>query len=201
MNGYLDEDSIKSYVNTAHSIAISKGFWDEDKDKSYWEIDLDRIICLIVSELSEAVESHRKGKHANVKDFEEAIEVGAPFEESFQCFIKDSFEDEIADAFIRLFDLCGYLNYQPKNVYNSWLEFRKYRAQKGSLFFLINNTIKNLSTCQDDGYLIYSNLDDAFSYLILVADSSDFLEKPVNYYIEKKMEYNKTRPPKHGKLY
>jgi len=42
---------------------------------------------LVVSELGEAIEAHRTG--------------------SFGIGQKDTFEDEIADAIIRLFDLCG----------------------------------------------------------------------------------------------
>lgn len=60
---------------------------------------------LIVSELGEALEAHRKGKFADwerhdlLYDYEDR---GASMK--FEYYIKDTFEDEIADAAIRILD-------------------------------------------------------------------------------------------------
>ena len=58
-----------------HSIAKEKGFWEEERN-------VGEALMLIVTELAEAMEGHRKQD-------------------------QDNFREELADAFIRLFDLCG----------------------------------------------------------------------------------------------
>ena len=86
----------------AFSNAKNKGFHN---DKPVFAKE----IMLIVTELSEAVEASRKGMKADLKNFYLGLDDNN-FEQNFNTFIKDSVEDEIADAFIRLFDLCGIYN-------------------------------------------------------------------------------------------
>ena len=61
---------------------------------------------LCVSELSEALEADRKDRRARTIG---VISKGS-FKEDFETYVKDTFEDEIADAIIRILDLCGYLH-------------------------------------------------------------------------------------------
>jgi len=96
---------IKEIMQEIHKNNVDKGFWENKETKNVGEV-----LMLCVSELSEALEAHRKNKFANIKGFE--MEKGyhvhgdkLDFEQSFQVHIKDSFEDEIADTVIRLFDL------------------------------------------------------------------------------------------------
>ncbi|MDP2938898.1 MAG: nucleotide pyrophosphohydrolase [Candidatus Omnitrophota bacterium] len=67
--------TIKELTRLCHKIAKEKGFWDEKRN-------LGEMLMLVVTELSEAMESYR------IQD-------------------KKNFNEEIADSFIRLFDLCG----------------------------------------------------------------------------------------------
>ena len=72
---------------------------------------------LVTSELAEALEADRKGRKANYIGYQDTYESIATenadpsgnlaHECAFKAHIKDSFEDEIADAIIRLLDLCG----------------------------------------------------------------------------------------------
>ena len=61
---------------------------------------------LTVSELAEALEADRKNKRADLSAFfdKEPCEI-FPFREKFEVHVKDTFEDELADATIRLLDL------------------------------------------------------------------------------------------------
>ena len=99
--------TLKELGRRAFETAKAKGFHDEP-------IDIPRALMLTVSELAEALEADRKNKRANVEAFGRwdatfrCIEEGNRqkcFISDFEAFIKDTFEDELADAAIRLFDL------------------------------------------------------------------------------------------------
>jgi len=95
----------------AHRIAKEKGFWD----KPSW--NLGEKLMLITSELGEALEADRKNHYSASDKFNDVLDeyvcVPIPQETYVNAFtsnIKDSFEDELADAVIRLFDLAGKMN-------------------------------------------------------------------------------------------
>lgn len=90
----------------------AKGFWGEDpKTRNRSEC-----LMLMVSELAEAQEALRNNEHSTVEGtlIEEWVELHAGgqidndmFRENFKMAVKDSHEDEIADALIRILDYCG----------------------------------------------------------------------------------------------
>lgn len=89
------------YANTKN-----KGFYDDPQPVS-------GRLMLVVSELAEALEADRREHYANLREYEEQIGIPpvlgvAPFSEVFEHTIKDTFEDEVADAIIRLLDLCAH---------------------------------------------------------------------------------------------
>lgn len=103
----------------ALEIANKRG-WNQGSYKHY--------ICLIVSELMEAVEAYRKNKHSKVDlylkhtDRSECLECIQRWGEDFYSgnagivmgafitFIKGTVEEELADTFIRLLHLAGLNN-------------------------------------------------------------------------------------------
>jgi len=94
---------IQELCDKAHKAAKTKGFWDKPKE-------IGTTLMLIVSELGEALEAHRHNKHAYISNF--IINVNdshAKYNSNFEINIKDTFEDEIADTFIRLGDFCASL--------------------------------------------------------------------------------------------
>ena len=121
-------------IKECHKIAKSKGFWDNPRN-------VGEMLMLITSELGEAMEAHRKGKFANWEHFEKIksksesdfnhLYHNENFESrqkvAFEHAIKDSFEDEIADAVIRLFDLVGGLNIDLEKHINEKLKYNKTR--------------------------------------------------------------------------
>lgn len=86
--------NIKELQKEIHENAVNKGFWDK-------EHNFGNDIMLIVTELAECVEAHRLGEHANLEGFDNGTE---DFTTEFKKHIKDTIEDELADAFIRLLD-------------------------------------------------------------------------------------------------
>jgi NTP pyrophosphatase (non-canonical NTP hydrolase) len=122
---------MKNLISQAHEMAKSKGFWDEKRNTG-------ELLMLVVSELSEALEALRKDHYADqavVESLSHDLELDRTDEEfllkainwktSFEQGVKSSFEDEIADVAIRLFDLCGGLgvdlekHIELKMMYNS----------------------------------------------------------------------------------
>ena len=105
---------INELVRKAHKNAIDKGFYQEKRE-------IGTALMLIVSELSEALEADRNDRRANLKAYElllkDSDNLGFTEEEqndyvsqNFKIAIKDTLEDELADAVIRICDLCGHLN-------------------------------------------------------------------------------------------
>lgn len=103
--------------------------------------NIGQTLMLVVSELAEALEADRKGRHTeerHIRTFEsdhnEKWARPAHDAFSFESNIKDRFEDEIADTFIRLMDLCGGLNIdidkhiEYKLKYNSMRQYKHGKA-------------------------------------------------------------------------
>jgi hypothetical protein len=94
-----------------HQGNVDKGFYDTPPNNA-------TALMLVVSELSEAVEADRAGKHAITSYFvsrKEEIEKSKgqeldneEYQRLFKTTMKDTYEDEIADAIIRLLDHCAY---------------------------------------------------------------------------------------------
>lgn len=85
-----------------HANAKSKGFYDSEKN-------IGEMLCLIHSEVSEAMEADRKDRYATtsivgingwVKDVD--------FLRAYKEKVKDTFEAELADIMIRVMDLAAF---------------------------------------------------------------------------------------------
>lgn len=81
-----------------HQVAKEKGFWDEERN-------IGEALMLIVTELAEAMEAHRKQDDAN-------------------------FKEELADTFIRLLDLCGGLSIDIESEIEAKTKVNKNRPYK-----------------------------------------------------------------------
>lgn len=99
----------------------AKGFWDKERN-------VGELLMLVTSELGEAMEAHRKGRFAKMKEFEsESSEIAFP--KKFEMHIKDTFEDEIADAIIRLLDLSAGLGIDLEKHINAKVEYNESRPR------------------------------------------------------------------------
>ena len=123
--------NLNEIAKELHESAIKNGFWDEKRE-------IGTLLMLVVSELAEALEADRKDQKADVYTFENCITTDDILEcdkeyyekQSFDIYIKDTFEDEIADTFIRLFDLVGHMgididkHIELKMKYNQTREYK-----------------------------------------------------------------------------
>jgi NTP pyrophosphatase (non-canonical NTP hydrolase) len=89
--------NISEMAKAIHENAVAKGFYDKP-------ITVGERLMLVVSELGEALEADRTGKYAEPFVFMNMKHSDHPIE-YFKEHIKDTFEDELADVAIRLFDL------------------------------------------------------------------------------------------------
>ena len=80
----------------------AKGFWDQERN-------VGETLMLVVTELSESLEAHRSGRFCTQGDKVAYLE-SDDMVQAFKSNIKDTFEDELADAVIRILDLCGGLD-------------------------------------------------------------------------------------------
>lgn len=109
---------------TIHEANVKKGFYDKP-------IETGTKLMLVVSELAEALEADRKERVAKVEQFNILVESGHyTFEDAFKGTIKDTFEDEIADAMIRLFDLSGNLGIDIEKHIELKLKYNATRQPK-----------------------------------------------------------------------
>lgn len=138
--------SLNAACAEQHEAVIQKGFTPQP---------VATILMLIVSELGEACEADRKNRHADVDAFETQVPTilidmngGCLIvdqatkehisesmardmcKDAFERTIKDTFEDEIADAFLRLMDLCGAMNIDIEKHIRMKAEYNKLRPTK-----------------------------------------------------------------------
>lgn len=120
------EKTLNEIANQIHAVNKEKGFWDKERN-------VGELLMLVVTELAEALEAHRKGEMVD-KDLIKRLSVVYPQVEEynnsyFAAYIKDKFEDEIADTFIRLFDLCGGLGIDIDTHIRMKVEYNKSRER------------------------------------------------------------------------
>lgn len=113
--------NIKEISKEIYDNNVAKGFWDEERN-------VGEMLMLVVSELSEALEAHRKDRFSkyNISAEDENSISTEEFEEN----IKDSFEDEICDAVIRLFDISKGLKIDLGWHIRAKLNYNKTRPHK-----------------------------------------------------------------------
>src|SRR5699024_6871765 len=92
------------------------------KDFGMKKREIGTLLMLVTSELAEALEADRYGQHANLDRYRNSLEHSKIIQKNtiinnitpqrakeahFKTCIKDSMEDELADALIRILDICG----------------------------------------------------------------------------------------------
>lgn len=177
----LNELRDKAYRN-----AVVHGWHEENLSDEHF-------LCLVISELMEAVNADRKGKRALRKIFEANCNTPQPYPEQhwvfcFNQFIKDSIEDELADACIRLLDLAGLRGYDLDSFdyEGSDTEDHSDMTFTESMFRICVYVTDNFY--RDELYIL---LNEIFAFC---KDRNI----DIFWFIEQKMKYNELRPYKHG---
>lgn len=184
----------------AYQCACNHGFHNVEHSNAYY-------CMLIITELSEAIASDRKGRHADSNFFIETLsssvswnsndekEKNKIFKVLFEREIKDTVEDELADVVIRCLDCAGerkfdmtidLLDVPPIPVGENGIDtFTDFMFGVSAFFFNQNTSLQiNLLAvigCML-GYAKQFNID-------------------LLWHIEQKMKYNEMRPMLNGKKY
>lgn len=183
------EKELNELRDECYKISCDHGFHDEDLSGEHF-------LCLIISELMEAVEADRKNRHANMQAFNESLN-GFTCQEAFEGYIKDTVEDELADAAIRILDLAGVESVQiglrvwSANRQHSWQDevtyFRKYFTFTEAIYFIVSHSLSQRGMY---GHALY------FLFVLAEVVGFDLMD-----HIRLKIQYNRTRERLHGKRY
>jgi len=189
-------ETLNRYAKDCHQRSVAKGFW-------YKKHTIYHCLMLALGELHEAIEADRLGKWVNLtpEQIEELRGLeGAAFVQAFLQMVKDTVQDEIADAVIRLLDLLGcllkgvdltqeeldmvpaaYDNDTPPNMLTD------------ALFVVVSGSVYGI--IKDKEFI------SVLSPIKSLENLCDHLGIDLMTHIELKLKYNATRPALHGKKY
>ena len=184
----------------AYKTACEHGFHDE-------EMSNEHCLCLVISELMEAVEADRKGRFAKVPVdkkgtiFDERTFhcQNKYFAENFEAYIKDRVEDELADAVIRLLDLAGLRNISI----DDFPEEAIYGASESCVGETFTESIYAISTLPIRYFYEYNySFESQIGHMLLsIFGLAKHMDIDLIWHVEQKMRYNELRENKHGKRY
>lgn len=184
----------------AYQCAIAHGWHEENLSNEHF-------LCLVISELMEAVEADRKGKHADTIHFNQEMDYclrelkvfgenyDKAFIDMFEYYIKDSVEDELSDACIRLLDLSGLRNVDLGEVNSDEL-----KCSEGFFDWTFTESVFSMVCNITDSDYIETHSFDSYLRVALMEIMSFCVKKNIDifWHIEQKMKYNELRPYKHG---
>lgn len=177
----------------AHANAVEHGFWENKPSDEHF-------LCLVISELMEAVEADRKGKRSysrevynrHIQENHEKYGDDCTGNDlcTFKALIKDTVEDELADAAIRLLDLAG-----ANNLNLNRFCLQHVVTPKKSFTENIYAIVKDMVNYK------YSQEEQINYALHQIRRLSEILKINLLWHIEQKMIYNESREKMHGKSY
>lgn len=194
----IEAINLNKLRDEAYQNAVEHGWHDED-------LSTEHFLCLVISELMEAVQAERKGKRSDVAKFNEWQGNNIPFseetrvrrfQEDFEAYIKDSVEDELADVCIRIFDLAGLRKTNFSDIQFSFNHRKEYIQERSKKTFTewcydVVQTISRYRNKYPIAYLFIGILEE-------ISCMSKIKGFDLLWHIEMKMKYNRTRPRMHG---
>ena len=179
----------------AYESAKERGFHDGKHTGGHY-------FMLVVCELAEAVEADRRGRWVeNREEYERLIRI---CDESihahlFEIHIKDTVEDELADAVIRLLDYAGMkgvdIGKRMNEVFDDEVfdDYIGYETLKKDDRIFTEKVYEIIQTFMFDSYIEF--------FLIDLFELARYCNIDLMWHIREKMKYNKQRVFMNGKAY
>lgn len=115
---------INKLAQEIHENAKARGFFETPKN-------IGEMLCLIHSEVSEALEADRTQHYTEANmDVINGWVSDEDFKEHFNNEVKNSFEDELADVMIRVMDLAAFKGIDLEKHIHAKMRFNSLRAYK-----------------------------------------------------------------------
>ena len=118
--------TIEEYGMGIHENNVQKGFYDDEKN-------IGEMLMLIVTEVAEACEADRKDRYLKKDCKIEGVlgwTLNEDFVKHFEKNVKDTFEDELADIAIRLFDLAYFKGIKLERHIQAKMRYNETREHK-----------------------------------------------------------------------
>lgn len=196
MSKNINEMNYYEQAKKVHANAVDKGFWDKPHSNEHY-------FMLVITEATEAVEAHRKGRTASIPEGIEDLPDKA-FIPSFEAHIKDTVGDELADTKIRLLDIYGSIIEKKEDtpditeeVDENYMSSRDIIESPEEFIEWAYELTRNLSRIDT----IWNPLQKVFDGLCLLRCLSEHFDIDLERHVRLKMRYNATRPRLHGKKY
>ena len=193
----MNNINLNELRNRAYKTACEHGFHDK-------ELSNEHCLCLIISELMEAVEADRKGKRADRESFKSSYENEEPhddviFKYCFEKYIKDTISDELSEAVIRLLDFAGLRGISLESASNDINS--EYMDDIVCMYSQLSFTeaIYSIFTKPIVDYQYLSTIVNEMIFLIFAL--AKHLDIDLLWHVEQKMRYNELRPKLNGKRY
>ena len=198
----MSKIDLNALRDRAYKTACEHGFHDQ-------ELSNEHCLCLVISELMEAVEADRNGRlgkkcksrfDMDYNRYPALVEEEKRFKSSFEKNIKDSLPDELADAAIRLLDLAGLrgINLELSNGdIDDCIEDMS-EAYKDETFTESIYSISTLPVRYDGIFDFPTAVNDM---ILSIFGLAKHLDIDLLWHIEQKMKYNELREKMHGKKY
>lgn len=197
----MDNINLNELRDRAYKTACEHGFHDK-------ELSNEHCLCLVISELMEAVEADRKGKlgkkcksrfEMKYNRYSALVGEEKRFKCSFEKHIKDSLPDELSDAVIRLLDIAGLrgISLEPasEDIDSEYMDDIACMYSKLSF----TEAIYAIFTKPIVDYNYFSTVVNYMIFSIFAL--AKHLDIDLLWHIEQKMRYNELRPMLNGKRY
>ena len=176
----------------AFETAKAHGWHDEElPDETY--------LMLIITEIAEAVQADRKGRHAADIPFKEDVATfdvddDLAWKDDFEFHIKNSVEDELCDIIIRCLDLLGLKKkgaYLDEYVSRYILDFMERKPSFAEFAY----KMCQFAASGDDSLGISERIGCIIGMVLQYCKQHNI---DIDFFVEQKMRYNQLREYRHG---
>lgn len=195
----MENINLNELRNIAYKTACEHGFHDK-------RLSEEHCLCLVISELMEAVEADRKGRlgkkcksrfEMDYNRYPALVEEEKRFKCSFEKHVKDTLPDKLSNAVICLLDLAGLRGISLESASNDINS--EYMDDIACMYSQLSFT--------EAIYSIFIKPIVDYQYLSTIVNEMIFsifalakhLDIDLLWHIEQKMRYNELRPMFHGK--